>query len=131
MKRILAFALLLSLCLGMFALVGCDRHESSTERPTESGDVETQPGEDTSNSGNTQPKPLEYDVIAYDGSEVTITFSHTMNATYQGVLDQYIAKFNEMYPNITVEHAQVGGYDEVRDQIKTELTAGNQPNIAY
>ena len=123
MKKILAIALLFALCLGVLAMTGCDKtqHESTDELPT-------QPGEN--NNTQTQ-KPLEYDVVAYDGSEVTITFSHTMNATYRGVLDQYIAKFNEMYPNITVEHAQIGGYDEVRDQIKTELTAGNQPNIAY
>ena len=36
-----------------------------------------------------------------------------------------------MYPNITVEHKQVGDYDAVRNQIKTELTVGGQPNIAY
>ena len=132
MKRILAFALMMVLCFSMFALVSCDKHESTNERPTET-EAQTQPEGETGNGETNTPvqKPLEYDVIAYDGSEVTITFSHTMNATYQGVLDQYIAKFNEMYPNITVEHAQVGGYDEVRDQIKTELTAGNQPNIAY
>ena len=123
MKKILAIVLLLVLCLGTLSMTACDsgRHQATTETPT-------QPGEN--NNTQTQ-KPLEYDVVAYDGSEVTITFSHTMNATYRGVLDQYIAKFNEMYPNITVEHAQIGGYDEVRDQIKTELTAGNQPNIAY
>ena len=121
MKKILAIALMLALCLGTVALVSCDRgHQSSTEKPTESESDTT-----------VQAKPVEYDVVVYDGSEVTITFSHTMNKTYQGVLDKYIAKFNELYPNITIEHAQVGGYDDVRDQIKTELTAGNQPNIAY
>ena len=36
-----------------------------------------------------------------------------------------------MEQNIHIEHSQVGGYDDVRDQIKTELTVGNQPNIAY
>ena len=137
MKRILAFALVLVMCMGIFALVGCDsgnKHQASTQRPADS-EPEQQPGDETgSGNGDTpsqQQKPVEYDVIAYDGSEVTITFSHTMNATYQGVLDKYIKKFNELYPNIHVEHAQIGGYDEVRDQIKTELTAGNQPNIAY
>ena len=121
MKKILAIALMLALCLGTVALVSCDRgHTSTTEQPTN-------PEADTT----VQAKPVEYDVVVYDGSEVTITFSHTMNKTYQGVLDKYIAKFNELYPNITIEHAQVGGYDDVRDQIKTELTAGNQPNIAY
>ena len=67
----------------------------------------------------------------YDGSAVTIKFYHTMGATLTGVLDTYIAKFNELYPNITIEYTSVGGYDDVRDQISTEITVGSQPNIAY
>ena len=68
----------------------------------------------------------------YDGSAVTITFYHTMSATnLQPELNKAIARFNELYPNITVEHKQVGDYDAVRDQIKNELTVGAQPNIAY
>ena len=67
----------------------------------------------------------------YDGSEVTITFYHTMGANLKPVLDSYIEKFNELYPNITVISESVGGYDDVRDQIKTEITVGNQPNVAY
>ena len=67
----------------------------------------------------------------YDGSAVTITFYHTMGANLTGVLDTYIAKFNELYPHITVEYTSVGGYDDVRDQISTEITVGSQPNIAY
>ena len=62
---------------------------------------------------------------------VTITFYHTMGSNLRDVLDRYIAEFNKLYPNITVQHEQVGGYDDVRDQIKTEITVGNQPNIAY
>jgi multiple sugar transport system substrate-binding protein len=55
-----------------------------------------------------------------------------MSATnLQPVLDDAIARFNVLFPNITVEHKQVGDYDAVRNQIKTELTVGGQPNIAY
>ncbi len=67
----------------------------------------------------------------YDGSEVELTFYHTMGANLRTVLDKYITKFNELYPNIKITHSQVGGYDDVRDKIATELTVGNQPNIAY
>jgi len=67
----------------------------------------------------------------YDGSEVTIVFYHTMGQGLQGVLKSYIEYFNTLYPNITIEHVQVGGYDDVRDQISTELTVQEQPNIAY
>ena len=63
--------------------------------------------------------------------KVTITFSHTMGENLRTVLDEYIAEFNKLYPNITVEHSQIGSYDDVRDQIKNELTSGMQPNIAY
>ncbi len=67
----------------------------------------------------------------YDGSEVTITFYHTMGQNLRDVLDRYIVEFNKLYPNITVQHEQIGDYDDVRNQIKTEITVGNQPNIAY
>ncbi len=67
----------------------------------------------------------------YDGSAVTITFYHTMGSNLSEVLNQYITEFNKLYPNITVEATQIGGYDDVRDQISTEITVGNQPNIAY
>ncbi len=67
----------------------------------------------------------------YDGSEVTITFYNTMGSNLTPVLDAYIAEFNTLYPNIHVEYTSVGGYDDVRDQISTEITVGAQPNIAY
>ena len=67
----------------------------------------------------------------YDGSEVTITFYHTMGQSLQNVLDNHIKYFNTLYPNIHIEHSQIGGYDDVRSQISTELSAQRQPNIAY
>ncbi len=67
----------------------------------------------------------------YDGSAVTINFYHTMGENLSTVLDAYIVEFNKLFPNITIEHEQVGGYDDVRDQINTEINVGGQPNIAY
>lgn len=81
----------------------------------------------------TAPK-ANFDVPAggYDGSEVTIKFYHTMSATtLQPILEKHIKEFNKLYPNIHIEHSQIGNYDAVKDQITTELSAGNQPNIAY
>src|SRR5574344_1763703 len=66
-----------------------------------------------------------------DGSPVTITFYHTMGSNLSEVLNLYIEEFNKLYPNITVNASQVGSYDDVRDQISTEITVGAQPNIAY
>ena len=67
----------------------------------------------------------------YDGSEVTIKFYHTMGSNLSDVLNAYIPEFNKLYPNIHIVNEKVGGYDDVRDKISTELTANNQPNIAY
>ncbi len=62
---------------------------------------------------------------------VTITFYHQMGAALQNILNTAIADFNKLYPNITIEHKTYGDYDGVRDQIKTEISVGDQPNIAY
>ncbi len=80
------------------------------------------------------PNQLAGDVTEFKfdtETPVTITFYHTMGEALRTVLDKYIVEFNKLYPNITVEHKQVGGYDDVREQIKTEITVGDQPNIAY
>ncbi len=102
-KSLVAIILVLSMCMSMIVLTGC---RGSIANADLSG--------------------------GYDGSKVTITFYHTMSATnLQPVLEDAIARFNELYPNITVDHKQVGDYDAVRNQIKNELTVGGQPNIAY
>ena len=108
MKKILvALILLIALGINCVAFVGCDMSGNS-------GDV------NSVGEGAT-----------YNGEEVEIVFYSTMGKNLVTVLDKYIAKFNELYPNITITHTQVGGYDDVRDKISTELTVGNQPNIAY
>ena len=105
--KIVSILLLVAMLLSVFALTGC------------------QP------AGSKIPSNFELPEGGYDGSEVTITFYHTMGSNLSDVLKAYIVEFNKLYPNIHIEHEQVGNYDAVRDQIKTELTVGNQPNIAY
>ena len=84
----------------------------------------------TSMMGLTTASASAFDA-GYDGSEVTIRFYHTMGSNLTTVLDAYIPEFNSIYPNIKVEYTSVGSYDDVRDQISTELTVNAQPNIAY
>jgi len=105
-KIIVAILLVMSLCLNMFALFSCSKTNSSVDFavPEEGFDTTT---------------------------PITITFYHTMGQNLRDVLDLYIAEFNTLYPNITINHEQVGGYDDVRDQIRTEIAVGGQPNIAY
>ena len=67
----------------------------------------------------------------YDGSAVTIKFYHSMGGQLQAILNTAIEDFNVLYPNITVEHESYGDYDGVRNQIKTEISIGDAPNLAY
>ncbi len=111
-KRIISLLLVLSMIFSATAMVSCNGGEGAGE-------------------GNTGKVAYEVPAEGYDGSAVTITFYHSMGQKLQDVLNTYIPEFNKLYPNITVEHSSMGNYDGVRDQIKTALTAGNQPNIAY
>jgi len=132
MKRLLITLLLLVTM--SFNLIGCGGGGTT---PSTSTPDSTPPEVSTPDSSNTEVTPPETNsnfVIpegGYDGSEVTITFSHTMGENLRAVLDSYIVEFNKLYPNIHIEHTQVGGYDDVRDTIKTEITVHGQPNIAY
>lgn len=104
MKRILISLLLLAMILNVFALVSC----------------------------NDDPPLVELDLTGvYDGSAVSISFWHSMGAENKALLDDAIARFNEIYPNIKVEHQSYGDYDGVFEQIRTKLTAGKQPNFAF
>jgi len=63
--------------------------------------------------------------------KVEVVFYHTMGADLRAVLQKYIALFNEQYPDITITESQVGGYDDVRDQVINDLQAGKQPALTY
>ena len=87
MKRIIALILTLVVCLGCASIfAGC--------------------------GGNKQAADFVIPEGGYDGSAVTITFYHTMGENLRTVLDAYIEEFNKLYPNITIVHKQVGGYDD-------------------
>ena len=105
-KRFLALILAVVMCLGIVSMAGCGKKKTAADFVIPEGG---------------------FDV----NTPITIKFYHTMGSNLRDVLERYIVEFNKLYPNITVEHEQVGGYDDVRDQIKTEITVGNQPNIAY
>ena len=111
MKKFLAIIMLLALTMTMLFSCG--------PKPNPDPDTDKKVGN------------FEVPEVGYDGSEVTITFYHTMGSNLTDVLDPYIAEYNKLYPNIHVVHSKIGGYDDVRDQISTEITTGAQPNIAY
>ncbi|MBQ4425246.1 MAG: extracellular solute-binding protein [Lachnospiraceae bacterium] len=124
MKKFIAILLAAALMLSLAACGG--NTSTSTEAPAPSTTkAAEEPGTEAPVPENPGTKST------YDGSEVTIVFYHTMGSNLNDVLVDYIAKFNELYPNIHVEAKSVGSYDDVRDQISTEINVGSQPNIAY
>ena len=79
-------------------------------------------------------KPLadfEIPPEGYDGKPVTIKFYSSMGQGYDAILNDYLVEFNELFPNINIEHKRIGDYTSVRDQIKTELGSGQSPNVAF
>lgn len=158
MKKNLLLALSLSTLL---ASCGANAGDSSTKgsteqseqpsvKPSESETTSTTPSDaelpsvTPSDSSSTTPSDSSSqtpskDTLAdykipeggYNNEEVTINFYHTMGDSLQKVLEPAIEEFNEIYPNIEVKHQQIGGYDDVRDQVKTELSIGEGPSLAY
>ena len=126
-KRIVAALLLVAMVFGLVACGGSNDAPAANNDPAVNKEPQTVVADDGTVVLGNFAVPAE----GYDGSEVTITFYNTMGANLRGVLDTYIVEFNKMYPNIHIEVTQVGGYDDVRDQISQEITAGAQPNIAY
>ncbi len=107
-----------------------DSAVDSAEQSDSATDSAEQSDSATDSSGNVINGATQA-ITPYDGSEVTVTFYHTMGSALKSILDEYIPVFNEMYPNITISHDMMGDYDALREQITTELTAGNSPSMAY
>ena len=80
---------------------------------------------------NTVIRTESIDKIDITTIPITITFTHTIGMSNSSVLDAAIARFNAMYPNITIEHTSYGDYDSLYDYIRTRLMAGVQPNITF
>lgn len=106
-KKILSLILAAVMVLGIFAMTGCQQG---------------------GNSKNAFVVPEE----GFNTEEVVeITFTHTMGARLQEVLNTYITEFNKIYPNIKITHQSAGGWGDINGQINTEIAGNNQPNIAY
>jgi multiple sugar transport system substrate-binding protein len=151
MKKIVSK--ILSFCLvatSMVSVAGCEdalsKIFSSTDSTAEDSSIEssiadsssidsssseedssaTEEGKDGFDFANT-----EVEVVPYDGSEVTVTFYHTLGQSRQDVLNRHLEVFNDMYPNIHVEHVNKGGYSELKESLENEIEKGSAPTMAF
>ena len=75
--------------------------------------------EETATSTAASSKAFQVPATGYDGSDVTITFYHTMGTNLRTVLDEYIVEFNKLYPNIHVKETKilVNDVDDLKDKL--------------
>lgn len=62
---------------------------------------------------------------------INITFWHTMGQTLQGLLNRFITEFQAENPDIGIEHAAQGGYDDLEEKLSAAIPAGTTPTMAY
>ncbi len=62
---------------------------------------------------------------------ITIEFWHTMGVDNMAVLDKMIESFNVEYPNITINHAAQGGFDDLVGKVAKAIPAGTQPQLTF
>lgn len=106
MKKFVAIILMLALCATVFASVAACTPKAL-------------PNFDVPEEGFDTEKPI------------TITFTHNMGQTLEGVFDQAVAEFKKLYPNITIEKNHLGTYKDILDQLNVQLGSGNGPHLAY
>ncbi len=124
MNKLKIFSLLSIIPLSLMTCVSC-------------GGTSNSEGNSQLSENNSQGSNNTIDFVVPEGGfneneTVTITFYHTMGQVLQEVLNIYLEDFQEMYPNIIVKSQSIGGYDDVRDQMTTQISAGaSQCDIAY
>ncbi len=114
MKKILLSVIAL---VSVFVLVGCiDVATTTTYELTSST---------TSGTGTTTKVVMEI-----PDDEVTILFWHIFGADKSALLDQMIAEFEAMYPNVTIESQSQSDYNTLREKINTGLGVQQVPTMA-
>ncbi len=64
-------------------------------------------------------------------SQADVVFWHTMGKDNMAMLDTMITEFNKIYPDITVEHAAQGGFDDLKAKTSKAIEGNNHPTIAF
>ncbi len=63
--------------------------------------------------------------------KIHVTFWHTMGSANRALLDRMIAKFNELYPDVKIDHNQAGDYSALYDKLNSAIPAGTMPTMAF
>lgn len=115
MKNKKVTALLLTTLMAVSAFAGCgtNKQESTNGSGNESA-AESGAAENTTSAD------------AADTSEITGEITFVSGNDQTGALDEMIAAFNKVYPNVTVNHENLpGASDDIKESLMTSLAAGD------
>lgn len=56
--------------------------------------------------------------------DITVTFWHTYGQGKTALLETFIADFEELYPNVTIDAVFQGGYEDIRDLTGNAISVG-------
>ncbi len=136
LKKVLALSMAAVLTLSMAACGGGSSESAAVntnEETTEAAPAETteEAGDAAEAEDTAEASGLSYTNIVLGESYTDITttikwLTHRTDLIDSGMIDSYIADFNETYPNITVE---VEGVTNYADDALLRLTAGNWGDI--
>ena len=107
-RKLLALLLVVCSALTLFACGGNDNNSEAGEK--------------------SKAEESEIDITDYDH---TIVFYSTQGDSLQSKTQIAIDAFEAKHPGWTVVHTQVGGYDDVKSKIVSDLQGGLQPDLAY
>lgn len=125
MKKILSLSL-----VGLFvlALAGC----VNIEDPKEEVDCELYPThvDCIVVDPNDPDAPGLINVLdELPAEDITVTFWHVYGQSKEALLLDYIAEFEALYPNITIDASSQGGYDDLRNKTILAISAGETPTM--
>lgn len=109
MKKVLAFGLAAIMAFGTIGCGGSDDNQSNANTNA--------PANNDADAGASDDGALSYAGITLGESYTDVTatikwLTHRTDLVENGALDSYIADFNTMYPNITVEVEGITDYAE-------------------
>lgn len=111
--------------------IASDSVEESVAESEDSESMEEESCSEEDSESTSEEPELPQGPIVYDGSEVTVTFYHTMGASQRAVFEDSLEVFNKLYPNITVIHENMGSASMLRETITHSLMGNSAPSIAF
>ena len=123
MKKFFALVLAAVMCFSLFSACA-DSQQPSEQQPSEQQPSEQQPSEQQP-AEKTLAEKLKVDP---DEKQTITVMSWHHTAQRRELMDKTIARFNEKYPNITIEHNPVEDYTQA---YKLAFDSGDAPDIVY